>query len=105
MKITLSPMRRDDRLSLSKVGDTLTINGEALDFSGLPNGATLPREAIDCGWIAGNVERDETGGLTVPLVLPHGMSAPDKTRFPGCITVTEDGPVDLPPHDTEETKV
>ena len=41
MKIILSPMRRDAQLTLSKSGDLLTLNGEAFDFSGLPNGAQV----------------------------------------------------------------
>lgn len=102
MKIILSPMRRDDKLALSKSGDTLTINGEAFDFSGIPNGATLPREAITCDWIAGPVERDNAGVLTVPLILPHGPSAPEATRFPQPLENVADGPVSLPPYTVEE---
>ena len=52
MHITLSPSRRDDRLTLSKKGDTLTINGEAFDLSAIPDGATLPRDAVACEWPA-----------------------------------------------------
>ena len=101
MHLTFSPVRRDDTLTLSRAGDVLTVNGEAFDFSPLPEGATLPRNAIDCEWIAGDVSRVD-GVLTVPLILPHGQKAPEETRFPAPITLTEDGPVDLPAYDMEQ---
>lgn len=107
MKIILSPMRRDAQLTLSKSGDLLTLNGEAFDFSGLPNGATLPRSAITSDWFAGDVSRadaaeGETGELTVPLILPHGYNAPSETRFPAPLEAVADGPVDLPIYETPE---
>ena len=102
MKIPLSPVRRDDRLTLSKSGDVLTINGEAFDLTGLPDGATLPRSAISSEWFAGDVTRDEAGELTVPLILPHGANAPEATRFPAPLQNVADGPVILPIYETPE---
>ena len=102
MKITLSPMRRDDRLILSKAGDALTLNGEAFDFTDLPNGATLPRSAITSDWFAGDVARDEAGELTVPVILPHGADAPEATRFPEPLIDVPEGPVALPLYETPE---
>ena len=52
MKISFTPVRRSDSLVLSKLGDTLTINGEIYDFAALPEGATLPREGVACAWLA-----------------------------------------------------
>lgn len=101
MQITLSPMRRPDMLDLSRAGDTLTINGELFDFSILPEGASLPADAIDSDWFAGPVTRVD-GALHVVLVLPHGDHAPEETRFPLPLTLTGDGPVTLPPY-SEET--
>lgn len=100
MKITLSPSRRDEPLELSRSGDTLIINGEAFDFSPLPDGATLPPEAIHSDWVSGPVERID-GVLHVTLTLPHGANAPEETRFPAPMTLTGDGPVGLPPFDME----
>lgn len=95
MKLELSPQRRDDTLQVSVAGDVLTINGTAYDLARLPEGATLPRSAIDCEWIAGDVER--VGGvLHVPLLLPIPADADDAARFPQPITVLADGPVALP---------
>ena len=95
MKLTFTPMRRDDRLELHRTGDMLTINGEAFDFGPLPEGATLPREAIDSAWFAGPVER--IGGvLHVSLILPHGPHAPEATRFPAPLEIEGDGSVPVP---------
>lgn len=94
MKITFTPQRRDDELVLSKSGDVLTINGEPFDFSSIPDGASLPREAIACDLIGGDVER--IGGLLhVPMILPIGPLARDAERFPDPIT-PEDGAITLP---------
>lgn len=101
MKLTFAPIRSDATLNLVRAGDVLTIDGEAFDFSALPPGATLPRAAIACGWIAGDVTRDTGGSLTVPLLLPHGPNAPVERRFSTLITLPADGPVALPTHDEE----
>ncbi|WP_417726665.1 hypothetical protein [Roseovarius sp.] len=100
MQITLIPQRRDEVLTLGRTGDMLVINGEAFDFSPLPDGATLPREAIASNWFAGPVER--IGGvLHLSLVVPFGASAPPQTVDPAPLTLTADGPVALPPYDVE----
>lgn len=101
MHITLTPSRREQSLTLEKAGDTLIFNGASLDFSGLPEGATLPRLAIDCPWIAGDVTR-ENGILHISLILPHGASAPQETLFPNAMNVTQDGAVYLPPYATTQ---
>ena len=98
MHIKLSPMRHDTPLSLERAGDVLTINGTAFDFSPLEDGATLPREAVDCEWLASDVERID-GALNLTLRLPHGPNAPHETRFPAPIIDPPDGPVALPVYD------
>lgn len=100
MHITLSPSRRDDRLTISKSGDTLTINGEAFDLSAIPDGATLPRDAVACEWLASDIERID-GVLRLTLILPHGARAPHETRFPEPIDAT-DGPIGLPAYEVAE---
>lgn len=102
MQLKLTSQRRDTPLKLSRSGDTLTINGEAFDFSELPDGATLPPEAIDSEFFNGPVER--TGGvLHISLILPRGRNAPEENRYPAPITLKKDGPVDLPAYEIEET--
>lgn len=95
MRIVWHPQRRDDTLAVVKSGDVLTINGEAFDFSTLPDGATLPREAIACDLIAGPVERVD-GVLIVPLILPHGPKPSPAVAFPAHLDDVPDGPVELP---------
>lgn len=100
MKLIFHPQRSDAALELSRVGDVLTINGEDFDFSGVSEGATLPKAAVASAWIAGDIER--TGGvLSVPIVLPHGPRAPQGTRFAQPLTLTGDGPVVLPAYNEE----
>ncbi|MGP3699185.1 hypothetical protein [Rhodobacter sp. NSM] len=95
MHITVTPQRRDDRLTLTRSGDILTINGEALDLSGIPEGATLPRDAVACDWLASDIER--IGGvLHLTLLLPHGPDAPAATLFPEPVLVEADGPIPVP---------
>ena len=92
--ITLSPMRRDDVLTVSVAGDVLVLNGEALDLGTYTADPDAPHD-----WIVGQPVQD-AGVWNVTLILPHGADAPEATRFPEPITVTADGPVQLPPHDT-----
>lgn len=95
MLINLSPTRSDKLLSISKSADTLTINGVPYDFSQLPNGATLPREAINCEFIISDVSRIN-GEIELTILLPHGANASHEARFPEPITMTTDGQVVLP---------
>ena len=101
MKITLSPTRRDETLTASRDGDTLTLNGEAFDFAPLEEGETLPADAIDSPWIAGDVTRTD-GALHITLRLPHGANAPEETRFPEPVIDPPDGEVALPPYEIED---
>ncbi len=95
MKINLSPQRRDDVVAVSVAGDVLFLNGEAFDFGPLPEGATLPQDAIDCEWFAGPVSR-ENGSLRLTLLLPHGANPSQNVAFPQPIVTQGDGPVTLP---------
>lgn len=95
MKINLSPMRRDDSLVAEKLGDRLTINGDAFDFSSLPEGATIPDGVVPCEWIVGPVHRID-GALELTLILPHGANPPQKVAFPAPIADPPDGEIALP---------
>ncbi|MGB6105633.1 MAG: hypothetical protein WBF88_17460 [Pusillimonas sp.] len=72
-------------------GDTLIIGGVEYDFSVIPDGAALPREAVDCDLIVGSIER--VGGiLHVPLIVATDRAgwASDPDPFtPG------DGPLEM----------
>jgi hypothetical protein len=95
MLINLSPIRDDRTLNITKTADTLTINGVPYDFSQLPNGATLPREAIDCEFIISDVSRIN-GEIELTILLPHGANASHEARFPEPIIKNDDGQVVLP---------
>ncbi|WP_103171619.1 hypothetical protein [Paracoccus sp. SY] len=99
MKIILSPQLCAAPFVMSAVGDVLTIDGMEYDFGPLAEGDVLPRDAVDCPWLASDVTR-ENGHVCMTLILPHGTTAPHETRFPEHLTITEDGPVELPPFDT-----
>lgn len=99
MHITFAPQRRDGVLTVAKQGDVLTINGDQIDLSVIPDGATLPAGAISNEWIAGPVER--IGGvLHVTLLLPHGPNPSQSVAFPEPVTVTSDGAIAVP-HDPQ----
>ena len=95
MHITLSPVRLNETLAASRSGDVLTLNGVAFDFAPLPEGATLPAEAVDSPWIVAPVSRID-GELHLTLRLPHGPSPRQAVAFPVPINVTGDGPIVLP---------
>ena len=98
MHIRLSPIRSDTALTLARAGDVLTINGTAYDFTALPEGATLPRDAVACDVLASDVER-KGGAVHLTLTLPFGPDAPHETRFPAPIIDPPDGPVTLWAHE------
>lgn len=104
MLIHLSPVRQEARLTLEKNGDVLIINNVTFDFDPIPDGGLLPREAVACEWLASDVERVD-GEIHLTLIMPHGADAPEETRFPEPIHVTDDGPIDLPPYDEEPADV
>lgn len=89
--IKLSPQRRDDSLSLKKHGDTLFVNGQAVDLK------IYDPHVSPCEWIIGTPERVEDG-WNLQILLPHGHPAPHATRFPAPIDATDDGPIHLPPY-------
>jgi len=104
MNITLTPQRSDAPQPILLVtGDTLTINGEAFDFSQVNDGDTLPADAVGSDFVVGDVTRT-AGVLTVPILLPHGARAPNETRFPVDITAG-DGLVRLPSYNGESKPV
>lgn len=94
MRISFSPQRRDDTLIIEKSsGDRLRINGELFNFNPLAEGDTIP--SIPCDWIVGPVER-VGGEVCLTVILPHGPNPSEAVAFPEPITVTEDGPIDVP---------
>ncbi|MGB3536785.1 MAG: hypothetical protein WBA42_01360 [Mesorhizobium sp.] len=107
MIIFLIPQIRAAALTVSKAGEVLTINGEAFDFSVVPDGASLPAEAVSCAWLAlGSTVDRVAGDLHLTLILPVGPQPGPVTAFPADIINPPDGsialPVDPAPADPEE---
>lgn len=100
MKISFTPQRGPTPMTLAVSNDILTIDGEAFDFSGIPDGATVPRDAVSCGSLVSDIERID-GEICLTLILPHGAKAPIETRFPEPIIATA-GEVTLPLFDAPE---
>jgi hypothetical protein len=69
MQIIRTPQRNDASLDFSVDGDVLTINGEAYDFSSIPEGGHV--ESVPCDWIVGPVGR-EGGEIVLTLIEPYG---------------------------------
>lgn len=101
MRISFSPQRREDFIEIEKRGDIITINGTEFDFTGLPNGATLPREAIDSEWFVSDVKR-VNGGLEFTLILPHGPNPSANVAFPETIVNPPNGLIKLPEQEVSD---
>ena len=95
MHIKLNPQRRDDQITVIKSGDTLSVNGEVFDFSAIPDGATLPADAISSEFFSGPVERID-GVLRLTLTLPHGADPVEAVAFPTDIINPPDGEIEMP---------
>lgn len=95
MHITLSPQRSDEALVASKAGDVLTINGEAFDFGGLPDGASISAGVVPCKWIVGPVAR-MGGNLFLTLVIPHGPAPSPQVAAPSPLVDPSDGALSIP---------
>lgn len=95
MRLSFSPQRREGALTVHKQDDLLTINGEAFDFSELPNGGTLPAGSVDCEWIVGDVIR-VNGEIGLTLLLPHGANPSPVVAFPEPMVDPADGDLAIP---------
>lgn len=104
MRISFSPQRRNDTLSVIKDGDKLRINGELFSFAALPDGATIPAGEVPCEWIAGPVERID-GEIHLTLTLPHGPNPSKEVAFPSDLVNPPDGPLAIPSNAEEPADV
>jgi hypothetical protein len=99
LKINLSPVRSDElQPEVFYVAPVITVDSVNYDLSDLPDGATARHPVL------GTVERSGNN-YEITLVITHGSSAPEATRFPEPLTVTVDGPVELPMYNTPEPEV
>ena len=91
--INLSPQRNDIApLSASLSGYVLTVDGVPYDLSLIADEATVYHPVIqDCTRTGNDYE--------LTLILTHGASAPEETRFPVPVIVTTDGEINFPPYE------
>lgn len=95
MKITFVPQLSDAVLELNKSGDVLTVNGDELDFSDLPEGGEYPVGSIDNLYVLGGVVRNN-GHIELSIILPFSNPAWSGASQNHVRTVIADGPVSLP---------
>lgn len=82
IKINFSPVRADGKTTATLEGSVLTVNGELFDLSEIPDGATVNHPVIQkCTRTGDDYE--------LTLTLSHGPNAPQETRFPEPVEVTE----------------
>ena len=82
IKTNFSPVRSDEQTTAELNGLVLTVNGEAFELSDIPDGATVQHPVIqNCTRTGDDYE------LTVTLT--HGPNAPEATRFPEPVIVTD----------------
>lgn len=83
MKIKLFPFLTDGPLEASIAGDILTLNGEEIDLSVIPDGHRLPGSAVGNPFFVETeyVERKD-GVLHLTLRLPVDWESPEEYRNP-----------------------
>jgi len=93
LTLSLSPVRSDkERLAVAVNGTVITVEGADYDLSLIPDGATVQHPVLN------EVTRDGDN-YSIHYRLYHGPNAPQETRFPEPIVLTDhNGPVDLPPY-------
>jgi hypothetical protein len=99
MKIKLFPFLSDWQLVASVSGDVLTIDGEDIDLSGIPDGHRLPGSAVGNRFFVES-EYVERKGKTLyfTLRLPVDWNSPEEYRNPEepIVIDARSGPVKFP---------
>lgn len=99
MKITFWPDLVDWPMEVSVSGDTVTINGEDIDLSVIPEGFRLLGSAVGNKFFVESeyVERID-GKIYITLRLPVDWDSPEEFRNPGSPLIIEivSGAVELP---------
>ncbi len=90
LTINLNPVRSETETQASWVAPVLTVYNELFDLSLLEDGATATGHPV-----LGNVTRNGDH-YECAVLLGHGKNAPEATRFPEPLTITQDGDIELP---------
>lgn len=83
MKITLYQVLSLEKIEASVSGDTITINGESIDLSVIPDGYRLPATAVNNPWfVAGSYVDRVDGHFNITLRFPVEWDSPEEVRAP-----------------------
>lgn len=83
MKITLYQVISDETIEASVRGETLTINGEEIDLSVIPDGYRLPASAVSNRWFVLGSYIERIGGhFNLTLCLPVHWDTAEEIRAP-----------------------
>ena len=99
MTLKLSPQRSDTEVTYALNGETLTINGAAIDLSGdwsklEPDAEGEPLEPT--GYLLAGERDPATGEITLTVRAPHAANAPESETFPEPITLDDGESVTFP---------
>lgn len=96
LTLNLSPVRLDKATTAAVNGTVLIVNDTSYDLSELPDGATAQHPEL------GKVTRSGSN-YECTITLAWGPNAPEETRFPEPILLTDhNGAIELPPYDIEK---
>lgn len=93
IKINLSPIRTKTETKINWAAPILTVNNEPFDLSLLEDGATATGHPV-LGDVTRNGDHYEC-----MVLLGHGKNAPEATRFPESLVITQNGVIELPLYD------
>ena len=102
MHITLDPyigLPGGDVVEVVKLGDTLTVNGQAFDFSVIPDGATLPAGAVACEYLSLHPIERIDGVLHLTLRYPIYPTEAHCVYGTTLLVDPANGPLELYPDD------
>lgn len=95
--IKQSPVRpagtAETRFVVAIRGSVIVINDEPFDFAFMEKGSTLPREAVDSPHFCSEVTCDDSGTISLTLLVPIGPAPTDAEAFPPTLNVNTDGTV------------
>lgn len=92
-RVSFSPLLSEGTLTVIKFGEKLTINGDTIDLSVIPDSATVKHAHVIHPFLVDKIERIN-GVINLTVRLPYIADGHVKTPVP--ITVTTDGSISLP---------
>jgi hypothetical protein len=98
---TLLPGDTSTQLEASVAGDVITINGDEIDLTDLPENDELLASAVDHPWIVGRLRR-LNGEIQITIIFPIPVDASAEARAPAPVLMLTDGPVPLPSVEAEQ---